>query len=199
MSETPSVSELSATVIQFASLAQETSAARDAVRQSAIDAGSDKPREIGQRIAANWLRVRGESWSSTSTAIEAFKQSTIDEAHSGSAAYVLGVIGNAYTAYLQEHFGRFPSPSTAAMAGPEWEALKQSAFRAATPERFRFGDPSFGDAWKAFRKLHPVYQFGLGSLWLTESSAVTYFWSSPKWSIVDWLILPLTGGLFASG
>ena len=76
-----------------------------AARQSAIDAGEDGPKGMAQRMAAGILSYHGRSWSQTARAKQNFQQSMYSHAVQGSAAYVNGQPGNAYTEYLSERYG----------------------------------------------------------------------------------------------
>jgi len=79
--------------------------AYDAARQSAIDAGADKPKGFAQRMASGILSYNGGSWAQTANAKQAFQHALYTESVKGSQAYVNGQPGNAYTEYLNQRYG----------------------------------------------------------------------------------------------
>jgi hypothetical protein len=89
----------------YATLVGNDPVAYDAARQSAIDAGADKPKGFAQRMAAGILSYNGGSWAQTANAKQAFQQALYTESVAGSQAYVNGQSGNAYTQYLNQRYG----------------------------------------------------------------------------------------------
>jgi hypothetical protein len=78
----------------------------DAARQSALDAGGDKPRGLGQSIAAGMLGYAGKNFSQTAMAKQQFQQTLYEQAAQGAQAYVNKQPGNAYTSYLEGRYGQ---------------------------------------------------------------------------------------------
>jgi len=89
----------------YAGVFSQDPAAFDAARQSAIDAGGDKPRGMAQQIASNWLQYSGGSFKSTAIAKNQFQQTLMEQATLGAESYVNGSSGNAYTGYLRGRYG----------------------------------------------------------------------------------------------
>lgn len=79
--------------------------ALDAARQSCIDAGEDGPHGVVERMAAGYMAYSGKSFKQTVRAKERFQNSMFKHAAIGSAAYVAGETGNAYTQYLETRYG----------------------------------------------------------------------------------------------
>lgn len=195
-----------AAVASFAQLAEEIATARDAVRQSAVDAGGDRPRGLSQRFAAGWLAAEGGSWSSTARARQTFKETMVEQAHAGSAAYVIGFPGNAYTIYLRRSFGPYDAPGFEALRQPIWKGLMDAAGQAARPvEKVSFLDEvrswiqGVRDTWRTFRGQHPAYQVGEVLIWLACSAAVMVLASGkPEVSLIGRTIASLFAGLILS-
>jgi hypothetical protein len=78
----------------------------DAARQSAIDAGGDKPHGLGQNIAAGMLGYAGKNFSQTAMAKQQFQQTLYEQAAQGAQSYVNKQPGNAYTSYLEGRYGQ---------------------------------------------------------------------------------------------
>lgn len=89
----------------YATLVGNDPVAYDAARQSAIDAGADKPKGFAQRMASGILSYNGGSWAQTANAKQAFQQALYTQSVAGSQAYVNGQPGNAYTEYLNQRYG----------------------------------------------------------------------------------------------
>jgi hypothetical protein len=80
----------------------------DAARQSAIDAGYDKPQGFSERIASGIaMGINGKHWGSSAVAKQRFQHGMYKEALSGSLAYIEGRQGNAYTSALKDFCGDF--------------------------------------------------------------------------------------------
>ena len=101
----------------FANNVSSDDPAKDAVRQSVIDAGGAKPRGMMEGMAANWLSNTGSGWNRTAMAKERFQQSMFEQAAIGSMAYVAQdpTKANAYTNYLRQRYGEW-GPDQDAMA-----------------------------------------------------------------------------------
>ncbi len=97
----------------YATLVGNDPVAYDAARQSAIDAGADKPKGFAQRMAAGIMSFNGGSWAQTSNAKQSFQQALYTESVRGSEAYVNGQPGNAYTEYLTQRYGDMTSQQQA--------------------------------------------------------------------------------------
>lgn len=79
--------------------------ARDAARRSAFRAGAHNPQGFKQSLIANWLESNGKSWYSSPWAKENFARAIFSSAAEGSASYLRGDQGNAYTEYLRGRYG----------------------------------------------------------------------------------------------
>ncbi len=80
----------------------------DAARQSAIDAGYDKPQGMSERIASGIaMGLNGKHWANSATAKNRFHHGMYKEAMKGSLAYMEGKQGNAYTSALRDFCGDF--------------------------------------------------------------------------------------------
>lgn len=101
----------------FANNVAQDDPAKDAARQSVIDAGAAKPKGVMESMAANWLSNTGSSWNRTAKAKERFQQAMFEQAAIGSMAYVSqdSTKANAYTSYLRQRYGEW-GPDQDAMA-----------------------------------------------------------------------------------
>jgi hypothetical protein len=112
--------------IMAASYAQEATndvVGADAARQAAIDGGADRPQGLFESLAANWYSNTGSSFKQTVRAKERFAQQRYTAAAAGSAAYVSGQQGNAFTQYLRGKYGDWDDKmdvmATAMLTDPE--------------------------------------------------------------------------------
>ncbi|MBY0549891.1 MAG: hypothetical protein K2W95_21640 [Candidatus Obscuribacterales bacterium] len=99
----------------FANTVAHDDPARDAARQAAFDNGAHQPKGFKQGLIANWLNANGHSWYMTPWAKENFNKGIFSAAVDGSAAYMSGGEGNAFTSYLNQRFGEW-TPDRDAMA-----------------------------------------------------------------------------------
>lgn len=77
----------------------------DAARQSAIEAGEDRPRGMFERAAAGFMAYNGGHFKETAVAKQRFQKSLFRHAALGAEAYVSGRRGNAFTDYLNRRYG----------------------------------------------------------------------------------------------
>ncbi len=89
----------------FTELFREDAEGFDAARQSAFEAGEDRPKGMFERAAAGMLGFQGGHFRDSATAKSRFMRSLFKQAALGSEAYVGGGQGNAYTQYLRDRFG----------------------------------------------------------------------------------------------
>lgn len=91
----------------FADQVSSDDSARDAARRSAFAAGAHNPQGFKQSLIANWMDANGKSWYSSPWAKENFSRAMFSSAVDGSAAYLKGDSGNAYTDYLRGRYGNW--------------------------------------------------------------------------------------------
>lgn len=91
----------------YANETQHDSAAGDAARSAAIQEGAHRPQGLLQGAAANLNSYFGKTWAQTGMGKAQFEQAKFGAAVRGSAAYVNGKSGNAYSDYLQSRYGAF--------------------------------------------------------------------------------------------
>lgn len=78
----------------------------DKMRQAAINAGYDKPKGIGDRMASGiMMGLSGKHWSNTAAAKQNFQHGMFKEGAKGAMAWVQGQKGNAVTDHLNSTLG----------------------------------------------------------------------------------------------
>ncbi len=97
----------------YANLFASDPAMFDAARASAIAAGEDQPHGMVERMAAGVMAFEGKSFKQTARAKERFTNALYKHAALGSEAYVSRQPGNAYTAGLEERYGKMSEETQA--------------------------------------------------------------------------------------
>ena len=97
----------------YANLFASDPAMFDAARASAVAAGEDQPHGMVERMAAGVMAFEGKSFKQTARAKERFTNALYKHAALGSEAYVSRQPGNAYTAGLEERYGKMSEETQA--------------------------------------------------------------------------------------
>ncbi|MBY0357759.1 MAG: NADH dehydrogenase subunit 6 [Candidatus Obscuribacterales bacterium] len=143
--------------------------ARDAARQSVIEAGMNRPQGMMESMAANWLSNTGGSWNRTAMAKQRFQQSMYEQAALGAQAYLSNDNDhpnkNAYTNYLQNKYGEWNSMKDAMAehiinnpnsSESAWNINRKAGFESCVQTGLAIGTDTIG-AMQNFevQKLHP--------------------------------------------